>query len=92
MLTHEAGHAFQLYMSKDIPMYEINFPTLDSCEIHSMSMEFITYPWMELFFKEDTLKYKFYHMSSAIKFIPYGVIVDEFQHRIYENPTMSKDE
>ena len=31
-------------------------------------------------------------MSSAIKFIPYGVIVDEFQHRIYENPTMSKDE
>ena len=47
---------------------------------------------MELFFKEDTLKYKFYHMSSAIKFIPYGVIVDEFQHRIYENPTMSKDE
>lgn len=92
VLTHEAGHAFQLYMSKDIPMYEINFPTLDSCEIHSMSMEFITYPWMELFFKEDTLKYKFYHMSSAIKFIPYGVIVDEFQHRIYENPTMSKDE
>lgn len=92
VLTHEAGHAFQLYMSKDILMYEINFPTLDSCEIHSMSMEFITYPWMELFFKEDTLKYKFYHMSSAIKFIPYGVIVDEFQHRIYENPTMSKDE
>ena len=60
VLTHEAGHAFQLYMSRDIEMYEINFPTLDSCEIHSMSMEFITYPWMELFFKEDTLKYKFY--------------------------------
>ena len=92
VLTHEAGHAFQLYMSRDIEMYEINFPTLDSCEIHSMSMEFITYPWMELFFKEDTLKYKFYHMSSAIKFIPYGVIVDEFQHRIYENPKMTADE
>ena len=48
VLTHEAGHAFQLYMSRDIAMHEINFPTLDSCEIHSMSMEFITYPWMEL--------------------------------------------
>ena len=92
VLTHEAGHAFQLYMSRDIEMYEINFPTLDSCEIHSMSMEFITYPWMELFFKEDTLKYKFYHMSSAIKFIPYGVIVDEFQHRIYEKPNMTPNE
>ena len=92
VLTHEAGHAFQLYMSRNIEMPEINFPTLDSCEIHSMSMEFITYPWMELFFKEDSDKYKFAHMSNAIKFIPYGIVVDEFQHVIYENPELSKDE
>ncbi|WP_297137048.1 M3 family oligoendopeptidase [Terrisporobacter sp.] len=92
VLTHEAGHAFQLYMSRYIEMQEINFPTLDSCEIHSMSMEFITYPWMELFFKEDTDKYKFAHLCSAIKFLPYGVVVDEFQHIIYENPNMSKGE
>ena len=92
VLTHEAGHAFQLYMSRDIEIPEINFPTFESCEIHSMSMEFITWPWMDLFFKEDTEKYKFTHMSSAIKFIPYGVLVDEFQHHIYENPNMSKEE
>ena len=92
VLTHEAGHAFQLYMSRYIEMQEINFPTLDSCEIHSMSMEFITYPWMEIFFKEDTDKYKFAHLSSAIKFLPYGVVVDEFQHIVYANPHMSKDE
>ncbi|RDY25695.1 M3 family oligoendopeptidase [Romboutsia weinsteinii] len=92
VLTHEAGHAFQLYMSTYIEMPEINFPTFESCEIHSMSMEFITWPWMDLFFKEDTEKYKFTHMSSAIKFIPYGIVVDEFQHRIYENVSMSKEE
>ncbi len=92
VLTHEAGHAFQLYMSTWIDMPEINFPTYESCEIHSMSMEFITWPWMNLFFKEDTDKYKFTHLSSAIKFIPYGIVVDEFQHNIYENPNMSKDE
>lgn len=90
VLTHEAGHAFQLYMSRWIDMPEINFPTLDSCEIHSMSMEFITWPWMDLFFKEDTDKYKFTHLSSSIKFIPYGVIVDEFQHYIYKNPNVDK--
>ncbi|MCC0657207.1 M3 family oligoendopeptidase [Clostridioides sp. ES-S-0123-01] len=90
VLTHEVGHAFQLYMSRWIEMPEINFPTLDSCEIHSMSMEFITWPWMELFFKEDTDKYKFTHLSSAIKFIPYGVVVDEFQHYIYKNPNIDK--
>ena len=92
VLTHEAGHAFQLYMSRDIDMQEINFPTLDSCEIHSMSMEFITYPWMETFFKEDSDKYKFAHLTSAIKFLPYGVVVDEFQHIVYDNPDMTKDE
>ena len=92
VLTHEAGHAFQLFMSRYIDMQEINFPTLDSCEIHSMSMEFITYPWMDIFFKEDTDKYKFAHLTSAIKFLPYGVVVDEFQHIVYDNPNMSKDE
>lgn len=92
VLTHEAGHAFQLFMSRYIDMQEINFPTLDSCEIHSMSMEFITYPWMDTFFKEDTDKYKFAHLCSAIKFLPYGVIVDEFQHIVYDNPTMTKKE
>ena len=92
VLTHEAGHAFQLYMSTWINMPEINFPTYESCEIHSMSMEFITWPWMDLFFKEDTEKYKFTHLGSAIKFIPYGIVVDEFQHIIYENPNMTKEE
>lgn len=92
VLTHEAGHAFQLYMSRDIDMPEINFPTYESCEIHSMSMEFITWPWMELFFKEDSEKYRFIHMSSAIKFIPYGIVVDEFQHYVYKQPDLSKEE
>jgi M3 family oligoendopeptidase len=92
VLTHEAGHAFQVYMSRWIEIPDINFPTYESCEIHSMSMEFITWPWMELFFKEDTDKYKFTHLGSAIKFIPYGVLVDEFQHIIYENPNMTKAE
>lgn len=92
VLTHEAGHAFQLFMSRYINMQEINFPTLDSCEIHSMSMEFITYHWMDIFFKEDTDKYKFAHLTLAIKFLPYGVVVDEFQHIVYDNPNMTKDE
>lgn len=85
-ITHEAGHAFQAYSSGWIEMPECGYPTLESCEIHSMSMELFTWPWMNLFFKEDTDKYKFAHLGGAIKFIPYGVTVDEFQHFVYENP------
>lgn len=86
VLTHEAGHAFQVYSSRNYEIPEYNFPTYEACEIHSMSMEFFTYPWMNLFFKEDVDKYKFSHLSEALLFIPYGVTVDEFQHFIYENP------
>lgn len=86
VLTHEAGHAFQVYSSRHFEIPEYYWPTYEACEIHSMSMEFFTWPWMELFFKEDTDKYKFSHLSGALLFLPYGVSVDEFQHWVYENP------
>ncbi|AKL94775.1 oligoendopeptidase F [Clostridium aceticum] len=86
VLTHEAGHAFQVYSSRNYEVPEYIWPTLEACEIHSMSMEFFAWPWMDLFFKEDVTKYKFSHLSGALLFIPYGVLVDEFQHWVYENP------
>ncbi|MFL0267293.1 M3 family oligoendopeptidase [Candidatus Clostridium radicumherbarum] len=89
VLTHEAGHAFQVYSSRNYETPEYNFPTYEACEIHSMSMEFFTYPWMNLFFKEEVDKYKYFHLSEALLFIPYGVTVDEFQHFVYENPDAS---
>ncbi len=92
VLTHEAGHAFQAYESRNFLFREYSEPTMETAEIHSMSMEFLTYPWMNLFFKEDTDKFKFSHINSAVNFLPYGVIVDAFQHWIYENPSASPDE
>ena len=89
VLTHEAGHAFQCFQSRGYALPEYQFPTLEACEIHSMSMEFLTYPWMESFFKEDVDKYKFNHLSEALLFIPYGVLVDEFQHFVYGNPDVT---
>ncbi|WP_432662266.1 M3 family oligoendopeptidase [Wukongibacter baidiensis] len=92
VLTHEAGHAFQVYSSRNYEVPEYVWPTLEACEIHSMSMEFFAWPWMNLFFKEDEEKYKFSHLSSNVVFIPYGVLVDEFQHWVYENPQAKPEE
>lgn len=92
VLTHEAGHAFQVYSSGHFDMPEYYWPTMESAEIHSMSMEFFAWPWMDLFFKEETDKYKYAHIASSILFIPYGVTVDEFQHWVYENPTATPAE
>ena len=92
VLTHEAGHAFQVYCSRDYEIPEYTFPTLEACEIHSMSMEFFAWPWMNLFFQEDTAKYKFSHLSEGVLFIPYGVTVDEFQHFVYAHPDTTPQE
>ena len=91
VLTHEAGHAFQVYSSKDL-IPEYRWPTMEAAEIHSMSMEFLAWPWIGNFFLEDTDKYKFTHLAGAVSFLPYGVAVDEFQHEVYENPNMTPDE
>ena len=85
VLTHEFGHSFQVYSSKDIEIPEYIWPTMEACEIHSMSMEFCAYPWMNLVFGSDDSKYKYCHLKDAITFVPYGAAVDEFQTYVYEN-------
>ncbi len=92
VLTHEAGHAFQCYQSRHTSIPSMIWPTYESAEIHSMSMEFITWPWMKNFFGPDTEKYKYTHLGSAIKFIPYGIVVDAFQHFVYANPDATPQE
>lgn len=92
VITHEAGHAFAGYLNRDrIPVSTI-WPTMESCEVHSMSMEFFAWPWCEGFFGPDTRKYLYSHLAGAITFIPYGTMVDHFQHVMYEQPNLTPAE
>ncbi len=92
VLTHEVGHAFQVYESRHFTVPEYGFPTYEACEIHSMSMEYFAYPWMEEFFGDQTAKYKFSHLAGGVTFLPYGVAIDEFQHVIYNQPELTPAE
>ena len=89
VMTHEAGHAFAAYMARDMVPLENHSPTYESCEIHSMSMEFFAWPWSEKFFGPQADKFRYKHLSDAVTFIPYGTMVDHFQHVVYENPDMT---
>jgi len=92
-LTHEAGHAFQSYCTmKNVTIPDLCFPTMESAEINSMSMEFFAHPWSHLFFKEDSDKYHFLHIADSVLFLPYGCLVDHFQHEVYANPNMTSEE
>ena len=93
VLTHEAGHAFESYRAfkRELPSL-LHSPTIEACECHSMSMEFLTAPWHHLFFGKQTEKYELGHCEDALVFIPYGCMVDEFQHKVYETPEMTPEE
>lgn len=93
VLTHEAGHAFASYLAfRNIPLAELRSPTMDAAETHSMSMELFSRPWDGLFFGGGAEKFHRYQLESALDFIPYGTLVDEFQTAMYENPGLSPDE
>lgn len=92
VFTHEAGHAYQMWSSRDQPLLDYLWATLESCEIHSMSLEYLTWPHMERFFGEDAERFRTVHLSEALTFLPYGCAIDAFQHWVYENPEASAEE
>ena len=93
VLTHEAGHAYEAYRAfkQELPSL-LHSPTIEACECHSMSMEFLAWPWAEGFFGEDARKFRYSHLSGALTFIPYGTMVDHFQHIVFEKPDMTPRE
>ena len=92
VVPHEAGHAFAAYLTRDRVPTETIWPSLEGCEVHSMSMEFFAWPWAEGFFGDDTRKFRYSHLAGALTFIPYGTMVDHFQHIVYEKPEMTPAE
>ena len=90
--THEVGHAYQVYESRHLPLLEYFWPTMESCEIHSMSLEFLTWPYMEKFFGQDAARFRQMHLAESLLFLPYAVAVDHFQHLVYQQPTASPAE
>lgn len=92
VLTHEFGHALEFYKSFFIDSEFLSSISMETAEVHSMSMEFLAYPWIDLFFGDKTPEYKFYHIGGAVTFIPYGTIVDCFQQTCYDNPDMTPAE
>lgn len=92
VVTHEAGHAFAYYMSEPVVPYELGLGAMETAETHSMSMEFFAWKYTDMFFGKDANKYRYKHLFDALTFIPYGTIVDYFQHIVYENPDMTPKE
>ena len=89
VITHECGHAFQGYVTRNEEIREYTDITMETAEVHSMSMEYFTGKWMNLFFGDRMDDYLAMQLEDSAAFVPYGCMVDEFQHIVYENPDMT---
>ncbi len=92
VVTHEAGHAFAYWMNRKRIPGAYAWPSMEACEVHSMSMEFFGWMNADGFFGKDARKFLYSHLSGALTFIPYGTMVDHFQHIVYEKPEMTPAE
>ncbi|NJO99191.1 MAG: M3 family oligoendopeptidase [Pleurocapsa sp. CRU_1_2] len=92
VFTHEMGHAFQAWQSRHLSLIDYLWPTLESCEIHSMSLEFLTWSQMDKFFGDDADRFREIHLAQSILFLPYGCAVDHFQHLVYATPEATPQE
>jgi M3 family oligoendopeptidase len=87
VFTHEMGHAFQCWESRQQPGVDYLWPTMEAAEIHSMGLEYLTHPQMGLLVGDAAAdRYRAMHLVQALAFLPYGVCVDHFQHEVYANP------
>ena len=95
VVTHEAGHALNAYLIADNRFaLELGCGGMETAETHSMSMEFFAWPYLDAFFPKagDAERYRFQHALDALSFLPYGTMVDEFQHRVYAEPDLTPAE
>jgi M3 family oligoendopeptidase len=93
VFTHEMGHAFQNWESRNQPGVDYLWPTMEAAEIHSMGLEFLTYPQIGLMVGEEAAdRFRRMHLIGALTFLPYGVCVDHFQHEVYARPDASPEE
>ena len=91
-VVHETGHAFQDFSSRHKPALEYLIPTAEAGEIHSMSLEFLTFPHYERFLGDDAGRFCAQHLAMQLLMLPYIAAVDEFQELVYASPGASPAE
>jgi oligoendopeptidase F len=93
-MVHEAGHAFHSLLCSDDPLlhYRWGIP-LEFCEVASMSMELLSFPYLDEFYDEcDVARSKRHQLESMASMLPWIATIDAFQHWMYTHPEHSREE
>ncbi len=95
-LLHEAGHAFHVFATADLPfVWQIDSP-MEFAEVASMSMELLSAPYLTkdyggFYTPGEAARARIEHLEAVLLFLPYMAVVDAFQHWVYTNADAAKN-
>ncbi|MAT99195.1 MAG: M3 family oligoendopeptidase [Anaerolineaceae bacterium] len=95
-MLHEAGHAFHVFETADLPLIWQTDPPMEFCEVASMSMELLAAPYLTdqyggFYTSPQAARARIEHLEGIIAFLPYMAVVDAFQHWVYTHPQQAAD-
>ena len=95
-MLHEAGHAFHVFETAQLPLIWQTEPPMEFCEVASMSMELLAAPYLTnqtggFYTLPQAARARIEHLEGIIAFLPYMAVVDAFQHWVYTHPRTAAD-
>jgi oligoendopeptidase F len=95
-LLHEAGHAFHVFETEQLPLTWQRDAPMEFCEVASMSMELLAAPYLtrengSFYSPAELARARIEHLEGILKFLPYMAVVDAFQHWVYTHPQEAVD-
>jgi oligoendopeptidase F len=93
-MIHEGGHSVHNLMVEKQTLSDYKETPMESAELASMGMELFTIDKWDRFYEneEDLRRAKKEHIEDIISFFPWAMVVDRFQHWLYENPNHTVEE
>ena len=93
-LLHEMGHCIHNDFKRNQMLSAYQDTPMESAELASMTMELLTMDYWNLMYtdEKELLRAKKDQLEGLILFLPNGIVVDQFQHWMYENPNHTSKE
>ena len=92
-MVHEAGHAFHYMLCRHDDLVWYRSAPLEFAEVASMSMESLSYPFLDEFYSPEEIKRAIRkHLEGIVSVLPWVATIDAFQHWIYLNPEHTQEE
>ncbi|MGG0198836.1 M3 family oligoendopeptidase [Bacillus anthracis] len=91
---HEMGHSIHNELIKPLKLRQYIEIPAETAELASMTMELFSLNYWDTFYtnKKDLKQAKINYFKDVISYLPVMLIVDQFQHWLYENPTHTSEE